>query len=227
MPVRNTSETVYYESIRKYLKEQMDCVVESSRKGVPLLFKERGLRQARLRIDVFGIREYSGASGRSLEAIAVEVKARTVGVLLDDMLQTSKYSRVAHLCYLAQPCEFDKSTRMEALRVGVGLLSIGPKRGSTYKITPVAESKRFEPDPELLHRFLVRALKVGQCSFCHRCGIRPSSQGKAVERLPHLAKYKVFDPQKMSKTKMRSVYVCPVCRDVIGQIARAPVMAAS
>ena len=215
MPVQKPlRESQLWKPVSEYLKD-LGCLVESYYKsGKPFEFINVGNAETRLNVDVYGLQDFNSGSTRHPKALAVEVKARRDRLLFNDLLQASKYGRVAHRCYLAQPCEFDRRAIQESQQVGVGLLKIG-KVGRKFIVTLITESKRFEPDPREFDKFLKRALNIGACSFCRSYGLRYPPTNDS-DRLNNLA-------FKDENGKTRHQWVCRKCQLVIKKIASTPI----
>jgi hypothetical protein len=211
---RKLPEKSYYEPVRQFLRKRMGCVVESSnRDGSTRNFVGRGL--AGLIVDVFGVRGAKETGSRALEGIAVEVKRSSSRTSLRNLVQAQQYSQLAHRCYLAQPREFDQKTKVEASRLGIGLLQIS-RNGRAVKA--VSESRRFTPDPEKFELFLHKSLRIVRCALCscYLFRYRPGLRGVAVDghwvkdQLTSLRNRGVFN---------KKMYLCPKCEDILREIA--------
>lgn len=192
----------------------MGCVVESSnRDGSTRKFVGRGL--GGLIVDVFGVRGAKETGSRALEGIAVEVKRSSRRTSLRNLVQAHQYSQLAHRCYLAQPRKFDQKTKVEASRLGIGLLQIS-RNGRGVKT--VSESRRFAPDLEKFELFLHRSLRIVRCALCscYLFRYRPDLRGVAVDG--HWVKDELT-PLPNQGTFNKKMYLCPKCRDVLREIA--------
>ncbi len=160
MARKDPKESDYYPIVLKYLAQKEHCLTHSyTAKGDPFNFISRG--QGQLIVDVYGLRGSTDLRNRQLEGIAVEVKRKQTGTSLRYIQQAAQYGELAHRCYLAQPFDFTLKVRAEAARVGVGLLRI-----HQTKIELIAESRRFEPAPAALARFLTHSLRLSECAVC-------------------------------------------------------------
>jgi hypothetical protein len=211
---RKLPEKSYYEPVREFLRKRMGCVVESfNRDGSTRKFVGRGL--GGLIVDVFGVRGSKETGSRALEGIAVEVKRSSSRTSLRHLVQAHQYSRLAHRCYLAQPRKFDQKARVEASRIGIGLLQIS-RRGKTVKA--VSESRRFAPDPETFELFLHKSLRIVRCALCscYLFRYRPGVRGVALDghwvrdQLTPLQQWGMFN---------KKMYVCPKCEEVLRDIS--------
>ncbi len=116
------------------------------------------------RIDVVGVRDLGGDLSARSEIIAIEVK-RGNQPFATSAGQAHGYSVMAERCYLAdqrvtRPA-FTDTEKLIAGRLGIGLISIGPK----FKITEVVTAPPNEPIEEL-RRQVIERLGLSTCSLC-------------------------------------------------------------
>lgn len=220
MSKKRRPESSYYETVRQYLKSQ-GCVVESYRRNGQIRpFIGRG--HDRLIVDVYGLRGFDATASRTLEGIAVEVKRSKKRTSLRYMVQARQYSRLAHRCYLAQPREFDLKTKIEASKLGIGLLRI---KGN--KVEAVAESAPFTPEPDLFHLFVHRSLEVVRCSLCHCYRFQHGGKSISYGTNGSVRSHKVRDDvvagvqgERVSKLN-KKMYICDRCEDLIKRLSGA------
>ncbi len=211
---RKPLEKKYYEPVREFLREHMGCAVESSnRDGSTRKFVGRGL--GGLIVDVFGVRGSKETGSRTLEGIAVEVKRRSSRTSLRHLVQAHQYSRLAHRCYLAQPRNFDQRARVEASRIGIGLLQIS-RGGRTVKV--VSESRTFAPDSETFELFLHKSLRIVRCALCscYLFRYRPGVRGVALDG--HWVRDQLAPPRRAAELN-KKMYVCPKCEEIVRDIS--------
>jgi hypothetical protein len=211
---RKLPEKSYYEPVRQFLSRRMGCVVESfNRDGTARKFVGRGL--GGLIVDVFGVRGAKETGSRALEGIAVEVKRSSSRTSLRNLVQAHQYSQLAHRCYLAQPRKFDQKTKVEASRLGVGLLQIG-RNGRAVKA--VSESRRFAPDAEKFELFLHKSLRIVRCALCscYLFRYKPGVRGVAVDG--HWVRDQLT-PLPAGGIFNKKMYLCSKCEDVLREIA--------
>jgi hypothetical protein len=214
MTERRLPEKSYYEPVRQFLKKSMGCTIESfNRDGTTRRFVGRGLRG--LILDVFGVRGSKEAGSRALEGIAVEVKRNSRRTSLRHLVQAQQYSRLAHRCYLAQPRRFDQKTKLEASRIGIGLLEIH-KNGKAVRV--VSESRRFAPDSEAFELFLHKSLRIVRCALCS-CYLFRYSRGKRGVAIDGHWVADQFTPLQQGAEFNKKMYICPKCVEVIRDIS--------
>lgn len=208
---RREPEAIYYEPIRRYLKAKMGCVVESftsDQESFP--FIRRGFR--RLVVDVYGLKGFRDRNSRGVEGVAVEVKRSRERTALRHLIQAHQYSRLAHRCFLAQPRDFDRDTMLEASRLGIGLLKI-----TRRKIDVVAESRRFDPDPEMFSTFLHHSLRIIRCALCNCYRFRyqniDSSSRVGKGKGGHYRQDQIAPGGRERVNK--KVYFCDKCQDLL------------
>lgn len=220
MAHKRVPEKNYYEPVRRFLRKEFGCVVESpERDGSPRSFICRGLD--RLVVDVYGLRGIGDRYSRVLEGIAVEVKGSRKRTSLRHVVQAAQYSKLAHRCYLAQPRQFDNQTVIEASRAGIGLLAIS-KKG----VKMIAESRPFSPDPDTFSRFLHKSLSIFRCALCGCHRFRYQSDGEDGAGSGYIKGHWVADQIAPMRRKRRNpvlnkkMFLCGRCEGFISAIAR-------
>lgn len=202
-----------YKYVRDFLHKELKCVVESfDRNRKPFRFERRG--RARLIVDVYGLRGILDRNSRFVEGIAVEVKPGRGKPSLRSLSQALQYNRLAHRCYLAKPCTFDENTKLEASRLGVGLMQI-----SSGRVRVVSESRPFDPDPEVFLTFLHRSLNVVQCGLCgcFRFRYKNVTQllGYSGKTGGHFRRDQVSPLRRPNDKYNKRVYFCRECNDLL------------
>lgn len=206
-------EKSYYEPIRKFLESEMNCITATTNKnGTPRRFICLGL--SGLIVDVYGLGGVKERNSRSIEGVAVEVKRSRRRVSLRSIVQAGQYSRLAHRCYLAQPREFSRKDKIEASRLGVGLLQIKGKQ-----ILVISESRPFSPELETFELFLHKSLLFVRCRLC-ACHVQKFKSRNSTRDLPtgHLVEDHV-SPLVRGALRNKRMYLCNECQQIVKGIA--------
>jgi len=215
MPRKKRKEEFYYRRVQRFLRDEMGCVVHSfNNDGKVRDFIGKGFGGHI--VDVYGIRGVEESGSRELQGLAVEVKRSTSRTSPGHILQASKYGRLAHRCYLAQPREFGQKNKAEASRLGVGLLQMS-KSGRSVKL--ISESRPFSPDPETFYMFIHKSLRIVRCGLCscYLFRYRDGKRGVAVNG------HWVSDdlsPSRGRKKLNKKMYICQKCEEAVSGIAK-------
>ncbi len=157
------TEKELYPLVRRWLqREGYYCGDEQVKPdGSPRPWEDVGLRSTRL--DVVGLKSIGGRFYDELEMVGVEVKKASKATV-SHINQTLGYHRFVDRAYFAKPGDYRPELVQEAVRFGIGLLTID----TTSKKRPirvVLSAGMNRPHPEQRAE-LMKRLWVTQCRLC-------------------------------------------------------------
>jgi len=115
------------------------------------------------RLDVVGIKSIGGRNHDDVEIVGIEVK-KHARATVKDINQTLGYHRFVNRAYFASPGDYHPDVVQEAVRFGIGLLSI-EKASKKRPVRIVLTAGMNVPHPEQRAN-LMKKLWVGQCRLC-------------------------------------------------------------
>jgi hypothetical protein len=155
--VKGLREADLYPLVRRWLDQQgYDCGDEQTRWW-------EDLGPQRTRLDVIGLKSIGGRHHDDVEIVGVEVKKHEKARVAD-VNQTLGYRRFVDRAYFAKPGPYRPELVQEAVRFGIGLLTIDPENDDD-PIKVVLTAAISAPHPEQRAQLLEK-MWVGRCRLC-------------------------------------------------------------
>lgn len=157
------TEADLYPCIRKWLqRDGYYCGDDQARDdGSRRWWVDIGTRRTRL--DVVGVKSIGGRHHDDIELVGVEVKKHERATI-QDINQALGYRRFVDRVYFATPGPYRNEVVQEAVRFGIGLLSID-RSGKKWKVRVVLTAMVNTPHLERRAELMTK-LWIGKCRLC-------------------------------------------------------------